>query len=180
VRLFAAADLPEQVRTELAAWGAACAARVEGLRPVPAERMHLTLVFLGSRPDEEAERIGALVAGCTDGPVEVALGDVLWLAPRRPHVLTVALTDPSGALGRLQARVSRALAEGAGHEPERRRFRPHATVARVRRGARIRPAEVALPRLPDVGSFSLPSLALYRSVMGAHPRYEALTQAPLG
>ena len=66
---------------------------------------------------------------------ELALGGALWLAPRRPHVLTVAVEDADGALAALQARVVEALAEAAGRdEPERRPFRPHVTVARVRRG----------------------------------------------
>ncbi len=177
-RLFAAADLPDAVRSELAAWGAACASRVADLRPVPAERLHLTLVFLGTRPLEEAERIGELVTACADGPVEVALGDALWLAPRRPHVLTVAVEDAGGRLGALQARVAAALAEGAGHEPERRAYRPHATVARVRKGARVRPGDVALPAVPR-GAFALPSLTLYRSVLGRSARYEPLARVAL-
>jgi RNA 2',3'-cyclic 3'-phosphodiesterase len=178
VRLFAAADLPEEVRHELAAWGSACAELVDGLRPVPAERMHLTLVFLGSRPDEEADSIGELVTACADGPVEVALGEALWLAPRRPHVLTIALQDATGRLAELQARVSEALQAGIGHEPEGRRYRPHATVARVRRGARVRPVDVALPRVPRA-SFPLRTLTLYRSHPGPAPRYEALARADL-
>jgi len=178
VRLFAAADLPEHVREELAAWGAACAALVGDLRAIPAGRLHLTLVFLGSRPDSEAEEIGRLVTACADGPVEVALGDALWLSPRRPHVLTVVVEDATARLGELQHRVSKALQDGAGHAPEGRRYRPHATVARVRRGARVRPGDVALPRVPRA-SFPLETLTLYRSHPGSAPRYEALARAVL-
>ncbi len=70
MRLFAAADLPDAVRAPLAAWGAHCAAIVPGLRAVPDERLHLTLVFLGNRDASDAERIGELVTACADGPVE--------------------------------------------------------------------------------------------------------------
>ena len=178
MRLFAAADLPSTVREELAAWGAACAARVPALRAVPGERMHITLVFLGTRPDEEAEGIGSLVTACAAGPVGVELGDVLWLAPRRPHVLTLEVRDPTGRLGELQARVSAALEAGAGYEPERRRYRPHATVARVRKGERVRPDDVALPPAPQ-GEVALESLTLYRSVLGRAPRYEPVARVAL-
>ena len=173
MRLFAAADIPDDVRLPLAAWGAACAEVCGELRPVTEERLHLTLVFLGSRPDEEGEELGSLVVRCADGPVDVALGDVLWLAPRRPHVLTMALHDASGALAALQARVADALGV---HED--RPFRPHVTVARVRKGAQIRPSEVKLPPAPS-GSFGLEALALYRSRLGPKPRYEALAKVPL-
>jgi RNA 2',3'-cyclic 3'-phosphodiesterase len=179
VRLFAAAELPEGVRTQLAVWGAACAELVPGLRPVAPERLHLTLVFLGSRPASDADRLGELVTACADGPVEVGLGDPLWLAPRRPHVLTVAVRDASGRLAELQARVSTALVDDAGHQPERRRYRPHATVARVRKGTRVRPDEVALPHAPR-GSFPLEALTLFSSVLGSAPRYEAVARVGLG
>ena len=178
MRLFAAADLPGAVRTELADWGAACADAVPELRAVPSGRLHLTLVFLGSRPDDEAARTGELVTACADGPVVAELGDVLWLAPRRPHVLTVALLDPDGRLAELQARVSAALVAGVGHRPDGRAWRPHVTVARVRRGARVRPGDVALPRVPSP-SFALEALTLYRSHPGPAPRYEALARTRL-
>ena len=138
MRLFAAADIPGAVRAPLAVWGAACAGEIAGLRAIPAERLHLTLVFLGSRDDEEAPVIGELVTACADGPVEVSLGEPLWLSPRRPHV----------------------------------------TVARVRRGAGVRPGDVALPRVPSP-SFALEALTLYRSHPGPAPRYEALARTSL-
>jgi 2'-5' RNA ligase len=178
VRLFAAADLPQDVRSALAGWGAAAADASAALRPVPAERLHLTLVFLGSRAGEEAEGIGELVTACADGPVRAELGEVLWLSPRRPHVLTVGLRDPAGRIGELQARVQDALVAGAGHAPERRRYLPHVTVARVRRGARVRPGDVALPRAPTA-AFALEALTLYRSHGGPSPRYEPLARVPL-
>ena len=178
MRLFAAADIPAAVRAPLASWGAACADAVPGLRAIPEERLHLTLVFLGSRADGEAPEIGELVTACADGPVEVALGEPLWLSPRRPHVLTVAVADPSGRLAEMQARVSAALEAGVGHESERRRWRPHVTVARVRRGAGVRPGDVALPRVPSP-SFALEALTLYRSHSGPAPRYEALARTRL-
>jgi 2'-5' RNA ligase len=178
VRLFAAADLPRDVRAALAGWGAAAAGASSALRPVPAERLHLTLVFLGARGEEEAEGIGELVTACADGPVHAELGDALWLSPRRPHVLTVALRDPAGRIGELQARVQDALVSGAGHEAERRRYLPHVTVARVRRDARLRPGDVALPEVPRA-SFALEALTLYRSRLGSSPVYEALARVPL-
>lgn len=172
-RLFAAADLPEDVRAALASWAAAVLDGRPELRAVPAANLHLTLVFLGDRDEAELDALGALVVAQARGPVEVELSGALWLAPRRPHVLTVALVDVEGALAALQARVLAALVQGAGHEPEARAFRPHVTVARVRRGARVRPVELPAP---PRARFALPSLTLYRSRAG---RYEPLARAPL-
>jgi 2'-5' RNA ligase len=179
-RLFAAADLPGDVRAELAAFGAAAVQERPGeLRAVPEANLHLTLVFLGDREEAEVDRLGALVAAQAAGPVEVVLGDGLWLAPRRPHVLTVAIEDRTGALRALQAAVLDVLVREAGHVVEARMFRPHVTVARVRRGARVSPEAVRLPA-PPRGPFALPSVTLYRSRPGrGGSAYEAVARAPL-
>ena len=152
-------SIPGAVRAALAAWGAAGAGDVPGAAGGPGGALHVTLVFLGSRDDAEAPRRSArCVAACADGPVELALGEPLWLSPRRPHVLTVAVRRPVRApRGAAGARCRRPLEAGVGYEPERRRSRPHVTVARVRRGARVRPGDVALPRVPSA-AFALAAL----------------------
>jgi 2'-5' RNA ligase len=178
-RLFAAVDLPAPVRDAVAAWGREGTAGDASLRAVPAANLHLTLVFLGSREEAESARIGALVTAAAAGPVALALGAALWLAPRRPHVLTLAVADPEGSLGRLQAAVAATLRDGAGHEDEGRAFRPHVTVARVRRGARVDPARHPLPPAPRA-AFLAESLTLYRSRPGpGGSRYEAVARAAL-
>ena len=53
-------------------------------------------------------------------------------------MLTVAVDDPSGGLAAVQAEVAGALAAAGTFEPEARPFRPHVTVARLRKGARRR------------------------------------------
>jgi 2'-5' RNA ligase len=90
-------------------------------------------------------------------------------------VLAVDLDDPEGACARLQSAVADAL--GSVYAPEKRPFRPHVTVARVRRGARV---DKALPVIAGQPSFAASSLTLYRSrpsPKGA--AYEALARTPL-
>jgi 2'-5' RNA ligase len=179
VRLFAALDLPVAVRTTLAAWAASAVGRDERLRLVREDSLHVTLVFLGDRPDAGAAT-GALRSALDPAPASPALSVTapLWLAPRRPHVLTVALDDPSGGLAAIQAAVLDAMVRSAGHEAEGRRFRPHVTVARVR--GRLRPFE--LPSPPSL-SFHPPAVTLYRSNLSPPTRgpaiYEAVTSVPL-
>jgi 2'-5' RNA ligase len=60
--------------------------------------------------------------------------------------------------------------------PERRRFLPHVSVARVRGRA----PEDPLPDLPEMGSFDATSLTLFRSRLSPKgARYEALARASL-
>ena len=52
LRLFVALEVPPAVREALAAFRDA-AADAEVWRPVPAESLHLTLAFLGRRPETD-------------------------------------------------------------------------------------------------------------------------------
>lgn len=181
VRLFVAADLPAEVRAAFWAYGRDLAALEDtALRPVTEESLHVTLCFLGSRPDDEVAALdAALEAALRDvraAPV-VRSGSTSWLpVPRRPRVLAVELQDPSGALREVQDIVASAVRGAIGWEPEHRAFRPHLTVARVRDGAR---PEHDLPEPPQL-EFVVGAVTLYRSETGGGPaRYRALTRVDL-
>jgi 2'-5' RNA ligase len=177
VRLFVAVDLPDATRRALAGWAAARADEIPGLRLVPERSLHVTLCFLGWRPATDAGHIGrvALAAATPVGKLAPVAG--AWLPERRPRVLAVDLDDPAGQLATLQARVSQALAAEAGYEPEKRPFRAHVTVARVRRGERVRPVD--LPD-PAAGPFEPAALTLYRSrLQRSGAEYEPLARVDL-
>jgi RNA 2',3'-cyclic 3'-phosphodiesterase len=161
-RLFVALDLPAEVRDVLAAWGREQTRGREGLRLVDAAMLHVTLCFLGWREEGEAEAIGAAVAACAAPVPDLAVGDAAWLPPRRPRVLAVDLEDGSGALAELQRRVSDAMVATAGYAPERRGYRPHVTVVRVRGGTRLRAFELDAPASV---SFQGAALTLYSSAL---------------
>jgi 2'-5' RNA ligase len=175
-RLFVALELPAAVRADLAAFGHAAADADDALRPVSDEALHATLAFLGHRDPDDVPLAATAVREVPDAAPPLALGDALWLAPRRPHVLTVALADLDGALGDLRARLVDRLAGALDWEPERRAFRPHVTVARVRRGGRPH------RRLPDPprATFAGEAVTLFRSHLGRGPaRYESLERVAL-
>lgn len=134
------------------------------LRLLESDTLHLTLCFLGSRPVGEIESLaGALAAACAEArPIgELTLGAPLWLPPRRPRALAVELhDDPHRALEALHHAVADALALVCGLQPERRRFRPHVTVARMRSGDALR--ERVLPATPPL-AFAPRTVTLHRS-----------------
>ncbi|MDQ3677826.1 MAG: RNA 2',3'-cyclic phosphodiesterase [Actinomycetota bacterium] len=174
LRLFVAVDLPRDVRAELAGW-AAGAAPAE-VRRVPEQNLHLTLAFLGSRSREEADAVAALLPVVAAPVGELRTAGALWLPPRRPGVLAVALAGMP-QLEALQRSLVGALADAVGHEPEHRRFRPHVTVARVRRGRRGRATDLSQP---PASTFEADALTLYRSLTGpGGSRYEPLARAVL-
>lgn len=180
MRCFVALELPGDVRDALAAWTRAAAAGERALRPIGAEALHVTLAFLGERDAADIPALSEAVR-CAAGPgrTEVgalSTGAVLWLAPRHPHVLTVAVDDGDGALERLHGAVWERL-EALGHRREHREWRPHVTVARVRHGAL--PARLELPPPPRL-DFAGEALTLFRSHLSSGPaRYEALARASL-
>jgi RNA 2',3'-cyclic 3'-phosphodiesterase len=129
-RLFVALDLPEATRDGIVAWG-----RREltdpALRPVPRESLHVTLAFLGWRPERDAERLGEIVVGLESPAPEVELGDpVARPSPRRARIFALPVASP-GAIA-LQAELEEKLVSARLYEPEKRPFWPHVTVARVK------------------------------------------------
>ena len=158
-RLFVALELPEATRRRAAVLLPAH----EGLRPAAERSLHVTLAFLGWQREEDIGRIGdltgAAVAG--HGPVALAPAEVRAVPPRRPRLFALDLEDTSGACGELQASVGAALAEAGLFEPEERPFWPHVTLARVRKGHRVR--ELRSGRPP--GKFTADRVVLYRSTL---------------
>jgi 2'-5' RNA ligase len=178
-RLFVALELPVEAREELARWQAGVLSLVPGIRPVRVEDLHVTLCFLGSRPEQEIESIGAACGVVAGEPVfESQLGEAVWLPARRPRVLAVTLSDPSGEAARIQSTVSRALVSGGWYAPESRPFLPHVTVARASRDARVR--AVSLPAPPEV-AVRCSRVTLFQSRLGAGgARYSGLASFELG
>ena len=176
LRLFVALELPAAVRAALAAVGAG--ADPDVWRPVAPESLHLTLAFLGARPPDDVEPIARLLEAEAGTPApRLALGGALLLPPRGARVLTVALEDLDGALGRLQARFSDGLAAAGLYAPEKRPFRAHVTVARLR--PRALPPRAAGATL-DPAPFRADRLTLFRSRL--HPggaRYSPVASARL-
>jgi RNA 2',3'-cyclic 3'-phosphodiesterase len=209
-RLFVAVDLPVQACEQLLEWARVVAdsARAAGgsrgsLRLLDVQSLHLTLCFLGNRPVGELQALVTALTPCAEHACECSVGAPLWLPPRRPHALAVEIHDRDGELQRVQERVSGALSRVSGWCPERRRFRPHITLARLRgrtgrrrwttgladgasdrsrsqRSRWERPERaLPLPATPRL-SFTPEALVLYRSWLTPEgSSYEALASSEL-
>jgi 2'-5' RNA ligase len=158
VRLFAALELPAEPRAALAAWAQSLPPD-PALRLVAPENLHVTLVFLGAQKEEGVEAIAGAMTAAAQPVEELSVAGAAWLPSGRPAVLVADLTAGERVLA-LQQAVVRAL--GPWRVPEERPFRPHVTVARVRRGRR---PEIAIAEPPRV-SFPPAALVLYRSRPG--------------
>jgi 2'-5' RNA ligase len=144
-RLFVALDLPEGVRAGIDAWGEG-ALRDPALRRLPAASLHITLVFLGYRPEKEIGRIAEVVEALEAPAPRIELREPEQ-RPRRGAPRLYALPVESPGTVSLQAALEERLVAERLHKPEGRPFWPHLTVARVRpegRGSK-RPMRVAEP-----------------------------------
>jgi 2'-5' RNA ligase len=147
------------------------------MRVLEAHSLHLTLCFLGNRPVTEVDALSGALASCAESVGELSVGAPLWLPPRRPRSLAVEIGDRDGRLDRLQRSLVGVLAGASGWEPERRRFRAHVTVARVR--DMMVGAHDPLPATPRL-SFTPDVLALYRSRLApTGAEYQALATCQL-
>jgi 2'-5' RNA ligase len=183
-RLFVALDLPAEMREGITAWGREALAD-PALRPVTPESLHVTLAFLGHRPEKEIEPIAEVVRASAAPAPWVELRDAEPRPPRgRARLYALPAISPGAEA--LQEGLQQRLVEGGFYAPEKRPFWPHVTVARVRpeaRGSR-RPAVVSeLPaKLPEGLSEArvCRRMTLYRSVLQPQgARYIPLAQVQL-
>jgi 2'-5' RNA ligase len=180
IRAFVAIRPPEAVAAALVAAQAGLPAG----RPVEPGTLHLTLAYLGERPEPEIEDAHYALAAIRAPGFELSLAGLGMFEQGRGRVV-LAEVVPAPALVWLRDKVVQAV-RGAGIAIERGRFRPHVTIARM--NAAPSPEEAA--RLRDfvaggaglrIGPFSVGEYALIRSRLGrSGPAYEALASYALG
>ena len=126
MRLFVALDLPSALRTRLSF----LAGGLPGVRWVPPENYHLTLRFIGELPGWRAEEVDHALDKIRVPGFSLQLNGVGTFA-KAGRITTLYIgVERNPALEHLQAKVERAL-QHAGVEPDRARFIPHVTVARL-------------------------------------------------
>jgi 2'-5' RNA ligase len=173
VRLFCALRLPDETVERLVAWQLRAFARVDGVRPVPGEHLHVTLAFLGHRP---ARELGAIVDALRTA-AERAEPSRLTLRGYRETRSVGMLTfdDEGGRAASLADDLQRRLEALGVYERERRRWLPHVTVLRFRQRPRLRPV------LPSLEPFAPSDAAAYLSrLRPGGAQYEVLESVSVG
>ena len=126
MRLFLALDLPWTLKERLAM----LAGGVPGARWVPSENYHLTLRFIGETQKHRAEEIDAALFALRARGFSLTLAGIGTFAKGGRPVSLWAGVERNPSLDHLQNKIETAL-QRAGVEPERRRFAPHVTLARL-------------------------------------------------
>jgi 2'-5' RNA ligase len=126
MRLFVALDLPHATRQRLSD----LAMGLPGARIVPPENTHLTLRFIGETPRHTAEELDLALAALQGRGFDLTLRGV-GTTEKAGRVSAIwAGVERNPALDHLRAKIETAL-QRAGLEPERRRFQPHVSIAKL-------------------------------------------------
>lgn len=176
MRLFAAVETPPEI-------GEGLIRRQQGLpgaRWRPLEALHITLRFFGEIPENVAGDLDAELAAITAPPFELQLEGVGSFGEGRDVHAVWAGVRESEPLRRLAGRCESA-AQRAGLKGERRAYRPHVTLAYLRRAdpARVG-AWVQGHNLLQSPPFRVTWFGLYSSWQTAEgSRYELEREYPL-
>lgn len=158
-RLFVAVPLPGELLGFVEAAQAALPP-APGLRLLRPEQLHVTLAFVGEVDEAKvaaAEEVVRSVPVDSGGAGRIT-GFLMLPAPRKARVVTLEVDDGAGVFATLFATVMGGL-EGAGvMKREKRPFRPHLTVARLRCPGPVQPRSES-----GEARFAVESVCLYRS-----------------
>jgi RNA 2',3'-cyclic 3'-phosphodiesterase len=178
MRLFVGIALPEPIRDRLALLESG----IPGARWIRPENLHITLRFIGEVDGGAAHDIDAALAAVRARAFPLAFSGLGCFDRKgKVHTLWVGI-EKSDALMRLQAKVESTLVR-ARLQPQRRKFKPHAAIARIRNG--LAPSHKIGAYLEAnnrfaAGPFDVDRFILYRSHLGRDaPHYEALADYPL-
>lgn len=175
-RAFIALDLPEAARARLTA-----VARRAQLPPtarlLPAEALHLTLLFLDDQSDATLHEVHDALSRLSMPPIALRLTAIGSFTGHAIHVDVAPDPDLTG----FQSAVRRAV-QAVNIPLARRRFQPHITIARFPLGT-VSPASLAeiAARLgpPDPTPIPIETFGLFESHLSAKgARYSCLASYP--
>ena len=184
-RVFCAVEIPEHVHARMQDHVRQLRETVPDVAPswTRIENIHLTLKFFGNVALDRIPKISTATSRAakefSSFPIGVGTTGV-FPGPSRPQVLWIGVSDSTSKLSGLQRRLEEEC-EIEGFEKEDRAFRPHLTLARMRKaeGAK-RLAEAHLHMQFDPAEITLTELIVFRSELSNKgSRYTAISRHEL-
>jgi 2'-5' RNA ligase len=161
-RLFVGLAVPPLLAQQLVLLGGG----IEGARWEPAEKLHLTLRYLGDVDGGQRAALDHALSSVRADPFSLRLKGCGHFPPRgEPRALWIGVEANDALLG-LRRSIEAAVRD-AGFEPDARNFAPHVTLARTRRpNARKVAAWLSSHALWDAPPFEVEGFTLYSSILG--------------
>jgi len=168
IRSFLAFELPQEIKRIIFHVSEEAQKFPLDVRWLKASNIHLTMVFMGNILMEHLEGINEAVSkACKKyGPFNISLkGMGVFSNRRNPRVLWVGLEGNLEKMSYFRGGLQKGL-KSFGVKEEKRRFNPHLTLGRFRKGSR--PSEHLddlLSRYQDLASpvYTLEELVLFKS-----------------
>lgn len=160
-RLFVAIDFPEEIMKELTS----ICFGVPGARWVPEKQLHLTLRFIGEVDGVLFKEIREDLKDIKGDSFSMRLKGLGHFPPKKaPRVLWAGI-ETKDTLVQLRNRVNSVLVR-LGLEPERRKYSPHVTIARLKNTPITKVTDfLAVNGLFSAGPFEVSKFRLYSSVL---------------
>jgi RNA 2',3'-cyclic 3'-phosphodiesterase len=144
MRLFTAVELPGPSRLQLA--GLQAELDQQYFRPLKAENLHLTLVFLGDVSTQRLDELQAILRAAAAAPALPGTASASAASPTgarlsgmgafptlgNPRTVWAGFEDATGGVARLRKRIAAGLS-AAGFPFDTRPFTPHITLAYTRK-----------------------------------------------
>jgi RNA 2',3'-cyclic 3'-phosphodiesterase len=163
MRLFVAIDLPWELRQRV---GMLSGAGIPGARWVPPDNYHITLRFIGETPAYRAEEIDHALTALKARRFELTLAGVGTFAKSGRSTALWVGVERNERLDLLQSKIETAL-QRIGLDPERRRFAPHLSLARLDNAAEGKVAAfVQANNLFRVEPVTVGHFTLFSSLLG--------------
>jgi RNA 2',3'-cyclic 3'-phosphodiesterase len=179
MRIFVGLDLEAQLRERIARFITEVRALAPDVRWVTPESLHLTLKFIGEKPDAVVTEVQEKLKTVNPTGFDISFrGSGFFPTSRSARVFWIGI-EAGAALAKLAAEVENALV-GLGIPKEVRAFSPHLTLARAgsgvperqrqdRENQRFRPLQDKLAQIPapEFGTMTAREYFLYRSQLSS-------------
>ena len=185
LRTFLALNIDEATRKDLAATAVQLGCPDVKMRCVAEENLHVTLNFLGDVADAQMHELCQALEDAAAGVVQFDFDvrGIRCIPPRgQLRMIWADVDDPTSRLAELQEQLTLAT-EGLGLRQERREYRPHLTLARIKYAKNPDALRNAAGPLAgkDFGLQHAREVTIYTSKLTpAGPIYTPVSRAPLG
>jgi RNA 2',3'-cyclic 3'-phosphodiesterase len=186
IRTFIAVDLADGVKDRLIALQENLARSGTGVKWVPRENLHLTLLFLGEVEQLDVVRICRVAQERAQKHTAFTLqveGLGAFPNARRPKILWAGVTDGVAELRTLHADLEAGLLDLGCYRREEREYTPHLTLGRLSHEDRTEAWGSALAKYGDWQGGSSPVdevLVMASEMRRDGPEYSVMGRARLG
>lgn len=175
VRVFIAVEIPEEFRRLLGEVQNELKLSRAQMSFVDSKIAHITIKFIGDITPDKVVSVKKSIESLEFNPYEISFRGVFFNNPSRPRVIWASGND-MGESSKLNSDIEDLL-EPEGILREKRKFRPHVTLARIKSFHPSLAEVVASMADYDFGSFEIGSVVLKRSILKpSGPVYEDLME----